>query len=201
MLLDTPLRESAAVHLTSEELAAYLDRSLPAGEHQRVEGHLAECAECRSEAVEVTRVLQSKPRDRRWWMIGAAAAAVLLFALVQPLTRSDSPRPDSLRATDRPSAVDRRAGVATVAPSVGALVDPSSVVFAWRSAGVEVLYRLAVTDAEGTAVWTDSTSDTVLALPRTVALRRGQTYYWYVDALHRDGSSATTGVHRFLTPR
>jgi anti-sigma factor RsiW len=207
MLLDAPHAEPVAVqvHLNSEELAAYLDRRLPADERHRVEAHLAQCAECRSEVVEVTRVLQSRPRERHWyrrrWMIGAAAAAVLLFGLFGPLSDSGPPRTDTFRAPDRLADVNREGSVVALSPAAGTVVSPNAVVFAWRGAGADVLYRLAVTDAEGKVVWTESTPDTVFNLPRTVALGRGRTYYWYVDALRPDGSSATTGVHRFLTAR
>jgi hypothetical protein len=155
--------------------------------------------------VEITRVLHSKPREERWrrrrWVIGAAAAALLLFVLGRPLTNGGSSRTDTFRASAPAADVTRQESVVASAPSPGTVAGPDSVVFAWRGVGADVLYRLTVTDAEGKAVWTESTSDTVLTMRASGSLRRGETYYWFVDALRPDGTSATSGVQRFLTPR
>lgn len=200
MLLDISFDKPRRVHLSSEDIAAYLDRRLSATDRQRIETHLAECDECRSEVVAVTRVVHTKPRDQRWWAVGiAAAAAVVLFALFQPRSDSDALRTDALRAPDGSGDTESVLRVDVVTPTGGSIVNPDSLVLVWRRAGADVLYRLAVTDAGGGVIWTGSTSDTTLLVPSAAELRRGQVYYWYADVLYPDGRSATTGVHRFRT--
>jgi anti-sigma factor RsiW len=55
--------EVADGHLTAEEAAAYVDGTLASPDRARVELHLARCSECRSEVVEVTRLVDDLPPD------------------------------------------------------------------------------------------------------------------------------------------
>jgi hypothetical protein len=90
-------------------LLAYLYDDTTQDERQAVEAHLADCAECRAEAEDLTgvraaltawdaptlsthlRVVAEKPRTqspRRWWTVPAfAAAAVLVLAAAAGLAR------------------------------------------------------------------------------------------------------------------
>jgi hypothetical protein len=86
-----------------------------------------------------------------------------------------------------------------VSPASGDTVKGDQVVFVWQRVGNEPLYRLTLTDATGRAVWTRDTSDTTVTLPASSPLAKGQSYFWFVDALGSDGTALTTGVHRFTT--
>lgn len=187
-------------HLEAGDVAAYLDRALAPADRVRVETHLAECEVCRGELLEVRRVLRAPARKWRWAAVAgvAAAAAAVLLVVWQP------EEPGQERAVLRGGESTATEGVATlaaVAPRGPAPVARDSVVFTWRRLGEGVHYRLTLTDERGDVLWTHPTSDTTVNLPRAIALRSAQTYFWYVDALLPDGRSATTGVTQFRVAR
>lgn len=187
--------ESAAPHLESTEVAAYLDRVLNLEERARVEVHLAECAECRAEVRQVAQLLGSRARPRRWIVIGTmAAAAVMAGLLLAPGERVRTEAGAAPRFRDGAEGV---AAIAVVAPGESAAVAAEAVVFTWRSATADAHYRVRVLDATGGVVWTVETHDTTVSLPPTVRLARGGAYFWYADALLADGGTATSGAHSF----
>ena len=188
------------LHVDGERIAAYLDGKLAPEEHPRVEAHLADCDACRTELLAVTRILESQRRQRRLYTLGpvAAAAAIVGLVLFLPFRseRTGESRGDA--GVERSVAAEGTAVVATVAPSETAAVSASELVFTWRSSGPDAFYRLTVIDETGDEIWTDETADSVLFLPPGVAMEPGGRYFWYVDALLSDGSSATTGMHQFM---
>ncbi len=180
-------------HLTPEALAGYLDNDLSPDERQQLELHLAACVECRAELAEV-RGLELRRRRRRWIPVlaplAAAAAVVLAFAL----PGRDAP-PSSLRTV--PTG-DSPLGI--VAPAPSAEVAPESLVFVWRSAGPAASYTFTLQEDDGRVVWTSTLTDTSAAVPDSVRLAPGRTWFWLVDALLPDGRSWSTGVQRVRTP-
>ena len=85
----------AAPHVESGEVAAYLDRALSAAERARVEAHLVDCEACRSEVIEVARLMRARPYWQRWYVPAAVAAAAVLLLIVWPGSidrRSELPR-------------------------------------------------------------------------------------------------------------
>lgn len=181
-------------HLTPAQVAAYLDRLLGAREREQVESHLSGCPSCRGEVVEVARVRRPGPR-RRWYVAAAAAAAIAVLGIA--LGRSGPNEPANTVTRGRPS--EGIAQFAIVSPAYGATVPAVAAEFVWRSVATEATYRLTVTDASGGPVWTGATGDTALAVPDSVQLQPGETYFWYIDALLPDGRSASTGVKEFRT--
>jgi putative zinc finger protein len=179
----------AGRHLDSGEVASYLDRALAPTEQARLEAHLAECAECRGELIEVSRLRHARARSR-WWIVGpaVAAAAVGLFFVTRP---ADTPGP-VLRDGGEPSLPT----IALVTPADSAAAS-ATVAFTWRSVGAGASYRLAVTDERGDIVWSETSADTTGRPPGSVSLRTGRLYFWYVDALLPDGRSVTSGARRF----
>jgi hypothetical protein len=193
--------DPSSEHLPAALVAAYLDGRLDAAERARAESHLADCAECRQEVVEMRAVLADPEttgvtkhvrRPNRWLPvgIGTAAAAALLIVLASTARRS----PPEIERTPSDAASAR---LATHAPSDG--VSAERVVFVWAPAAPGSSYRLTLTDSAGAPVWSTSTMDTVLALPATTQLARGRRYHWYVDALVGDGHTMTSGVRSFST--
>jgi putative zinc finger protein len=189
--------ETLGVHLESSEIAAYLDRALTQTEREKVEAHLADCAQCRRESVEVLRVRNRMRRRSRWLVIPpvAAAAAVALFVLV---------RAGGMPGTTPPVLRDGGDGsiprVVLVSPPDSGAVGSQRVSFVWRSVGPEVSYRITISDLKGDIVWSAAASDTSARVPTSVQLRPSL-YYWYVDALLPDGRSVTSGVHPLSVTR
>jgi hypothetical protein len=192
--------EELGEHPTSEEVAAYLSYALPANDRAMLEAHLAVCPQCRREVTSARRLIrsQSSPTVRRWIVPAAAAAAVIAVVLLSPL-RSGRLQTISQRAAEDAAVSATMPTIRIVSPASGDTVNRSRVLFAWQSVKAAPLYRLTLTDASGDAVWTKDTSDTTVSLPATVSLGDGKNYFWFVDALVADGTTLTTGSHRFTT--
>jgi len=174
-------------HLGSGDVVAYLERTLPSADRERLESHLVGCAECRREIIEVSRIRRAARRRAGWWILAptAAAAAVLAVVLIRPGA------PVFRDGGDEP------AGIVLVSPRDGAVVTATPVTFTWRSAGIGVSYRVMVTDTNGDSVWSFTGSDTTAGATAGLQLQRGAQYYWYVDGLLPDGRSITSGLHPF----
>ncbi len=175
-------------HMKDVEMAAYVDRRLYGADRERVEAHLADCAECRKELRDVRSILRHAARPRRL-LVGAgllAAAASLLLIL-------------------RPAVVDpvRGGGTPSALTAYGPTGDAAlaSLRFVWGAAPGAAAYRLTVSGADGVPVWSGSVPDTVMALPDSVSLRVDQGYVWIADALMNDGSTRSTGLHEFRPVR
>jgi len=195
----------ASVHLSSEEIAAYLDHVLSVEDRLRFEAHLAECEFCRAEVVEVGRLLSTMPTEgRRFPVVPAAglvaAAVVALLLVVRPGPVVPPPTPYPVRSEATAMDAEGTPLFSIIRPEAGSPVGPENLRFAWQAASDEALYRITVTDATGELVWEADTGDTEIDLPARVELRPATTYFWRVDALLSDGRSATTRVHDFSTP-
>lgn len=181
-------RHGDSGHVTDLEIAAYIDRGLPAGDHQRVESHVAFCDDCRGAVVAARLTASRATRRRRFWQVGAlAAAAVVVFSFI----RLDGPAitDDAMRS----AASSDTLGVH------GPLGESSGPIrFVWMPMTGALSYQLRLSDAAGATQWTHAGSDTVVALPDSVRLPPGERYFWSVDALLRDGSSRSTGMREFV---
>lgn len=200
--LKPPADEDRPGHLSPSDLAGFIDRDLEPVERRRIEAHLDQCAECRSELIETRHLTDAyagrTPATlrslRRWWVPAALAAGLATLLL---LPRS-STAPGSLREPTRAApAVDGEdtPRISIVAPAENATVAADAVVLTWHATTADA-YRIVVSSDDGDPVWTGETADTTLRLPST-ALRSAQTYFWRVDAI-ANGITATTGVHRLL---
>lgn len=194
--------ESNVSHLTSEELGAYLSRAVHGAARGRVEAHLEGCSECRAELVEVSGLWAGARRQRRGRMaaaggIGALAAALAGVLLLGP--RADTVLPDrEPRLRDGGRALDE--GVArfeTLTPGDGSTIESlAGSLLVWRPVAPGAFYSLTVTDERGDLVWSGSTADTVLRLPAELEVEPGNRYFWFVEALLTDGTTATTDASR-----
>jgi len=189
--------ESGGTHLTDHQMAGYLDRSLSAGEIEQVEGHLADCSECREEIRAATGLIRSRKKREMWYWgssVVAAAAAVILF-IAGPFSRSDTEEP-TLRGPG--GAFDAGIpAISAIAPQSGASVDRDGLTFVWRSLGADVNYRFTLTNLLGEEIWQTDVSDTSVVLSSEITLASGEVYVWLVDALLLDGRSVTTGSQSF----
>jgi Putative zinc-finger len=177
-------------HLTDSEMARYLDRRLSLEERDRIEDHLASCAECREQTLGAQQLLGPARRPRfivAGGALAAAAVVLILIARVEPAREQNAPQ---LRGV----AIDN-----TVLTAYGPMGDAKrdNLRFVWGSAAGAVSYHLSVTGADGAQVWSHSGVDTVSSLPRSVGLRAGVQYLWVADAVLRDGSTRSTGLREF----
>lgn len=174
------------------ELAAYLDRRLRGTERDRLEAHLADCAECREELNQSYLLTRRIRRPRQLALAGLVAAAAALVLLVRtgaaPASRSTE---DSLlRQGD--------ASVAVVAYAPLGETARTAIRFTWARVAMATTYHLTLSRIDGTTLWSAGTTDTVLALPDSIALTPGVRYLWVADALLASGQTRSTGLREFL---
>ncbi|HSR42478.1 MAG TPA: zf-HC2 domain-containing protein [Longimicrobiales bacterium] len=193
-------------HLEAEDVAAYVDGSLPEERRSRLEVHLADCDPCREEVVAVRRSVKGADGRRspgpggrvpRWAPVAAAAGLaglLLVGTLLEGPSGTDEPVFRDGPASLQEEGVPR---ITVVRPVDGGTVVHDSLRFVWRAAGPDASYRFTLTDATGDVLWRAETPDTALVLGPEVALRSDEEYYWYVDTLLETGASATTDVVRF----
>ncbi len=182
-------------HLMTDELAAYLEGTLPSDRAGAVEAHLARCDHCRADFVAARRVLTPRPSVWPTRLLGSALVAALLLAVPALWSRiSQRSAPDLERAAPPRASVS----LMIVAPAEGARIPAGGVRLTWRSAGVETQYRITVTDSAGGRIWSAESADTTAALDPALTARPGP-YYWMVDALLPDGRIRSSGTYRFST--
>ena len=167
--------DTMKAHLTTDDVAAYVDGRLAAAERAAVDGHLSQCAECRLEVVDVTRLVRIAPRRRRWTVLAplAAAAAVLILFVAPPRTHDTAPpllREPAVTTTVAPTLKIPRGGVALLRAMT------------WSSVPHADEYRVTLFDRDGSVAWRTQLADTTVLLPDTVRITRGVPYYWKVDA-------------------
>ena len=180
------------MHLSSEALAGYLDRDLAAEEQNQAELHLASCPECRQELAEIRR-LQLRRRRRKMALVLAPAAAAAAVLLTTTLSHQ-GPTPSDTRAGPNSDSL-----LEIVSPAPSAEIDGRPITFIWRGAGPGATYTLTLQEPDGRVVWTSTGTDTFAVAPDSLALSRGLTRFWSVDALLPDGRSRSTGVKRLRT--
>jgi len=163
-------------HLEAGEVAAYLDRALAPSERARVEAHLADCDACRTEVVDLARLVRGRPNPRRWYLpVGAVAAAAAVFLLLLP-----RPKPELLEPPDyREPVITTTVAPVAIAPR-GAITTAERLV--WSSVPHADRYRVAVFDDTGRVLWETQTSDTVTVLPDRIRFVTGAPYHWKVQA-------------------
>lgn len=186
-------------HLNTEDVAGFVDRAVSVERRAEIERHIAECDDCRAEVVSITRMVRDKPRTLRpLLMAGVLSAAAILVITVAPLIQgTQDPGSLILRQSGQ---VEGTGELEVVSPLSGDVFDDATRRLQWRAEETDAVYRVTITQEDGESLWSASTSDTILAVADSVALSAGGHYYWWVDALLRGGSIATSGIHEFTMP-
>lgn len=182
-------------HLPAGRVSAYLAGSIDAIGRAEVETHLAECEECRTEIIEVARLARYRKRFSWQVVMPLAAAAGIVGILLLGPSRSQTAA-DAPLTVRSPDTMDSAAGIAVVTPVPGGTPD-RGMVLAWHQVQDASVYRVTVSDERGDSVWTGNTPDTTFVLPAGTILQSNRPYFWYVDALLRDGRSVTSGLQEF----
>jgi hypothetical protein len=183
-------------HLTTTQIAAFIDHSLPPADRVKAELHLAGCDRCREELAACAQLAASVPSTTRrhipWRFVGVAAAAVLVALAVRPTVNRDE-RGSSRERTS--SAEANR--IATFRPAPDADVRRPALQFVWRADEHSTGYRVIVTTDKGAPVWTSDVDSTRVSPPDSVILGVGSRYFWRVETLHVDGSTAQSPTTAF----
>jgi hypothetical protein len=160
-------------HLTAEQSAAYLDRSLPDPERALIVAHLAGCRICRDEIVALSDVVTRSGSSRaRWRLAVGLAAAAALVVVVLPRDRTPSAGPH--RA---PPGSETQGPMPVVPQGSG----PRPTSFQWHSFPGSTRYLVTLFDTAGGAIARLESQDTAVALPDSVLLVPAHRYYWRVE--------------------
>lgn len=193
-LNDEPVRTA---HLSATDVAAYLSGRAGADSRVRIQAHLAECADCREEAIGASRILGAEHRSRstrRVLLASVGLAAVLALVIVTRTAPVHSVE-SATRGTAGGASAESK--VSVVGPLGGFAQAGGIPTFVWRSIPGAMEYRFTLTDVDGKVLWTRATPDTLLTPPLDVPLGTERAYYWFVDALLADGNSVTSGAKEF----
>jgi hypothetical protein len=185
-------------HLSASDVAAYLDRSLTDAARERTEAHLSDCPLCRDELVACAQIATSAPsRHRKLFLVPLLAAAAPPAAVIIAVA-VETPRGSraGLPTTERSSG-PVGPGLAIVAPRDGGSVASAAVRFTWRADSGALAYRVVITTASGTPVWSGEASDTTIAPPREVTFVDGGDFYWRVESSRADGGGARSQTATF----
>ena len=185
-------------HLKDAEVAAYLDRGLSVDKRDRIEAHLAACAECRRDVREAQQLLKRVgPMGRASFLGGSIVAAAAVLLLIARL----GPRPAEQIADTTIVRAENTASQLMVYGPTGEDKPVRGLRFVWGAASGALTYRLTVTRRDGETVWSRSGADTAVTLPDSVVLRSGQSYFWVADALLSDGTTRSTGIRELTSAR
>lgn len=187
-MIDSTISED---HVSDSEMALYLDRRLSAEQRDRVEDHLAHCAECREHALAAQNILRGvRRRPRLLAVAGALAAAAVVVVWVARVESVTGPGAPQVRG-----AVTDNQQLTAYGPIGNARRE--NLRFVWGSVPGGISYRLNLTTTDGVQVWSTSGVDTTATLPRSIGVRVGQTYLWVADAVLADGGTRSTGLREF----
>lgn len=187
-------------HLTSEELAAYLDDEAGPGEKARILAHLDACESCREETADLVRLLRRRRRQRvRRTVVPLAAAAALAGVLFVGsfFQEGTGGSGAALRAPHAATSAEALVDIHVLSPARGSTVEADSIEFAWDAVEEGAVYRLTIADESGEPLWVQETSGTSFRLPPEAELVSGARYFWFVDVLLANGSTGSTGVMSF----
>src|SRR3954454_18237479 len=132
----------AGEHMNDTELAAYLDRRLTGPERERIESHLAGCAECRHDLLETRQLMRRARRPRTLAIGGFLAAAAALVLVIRPTVEHQRPGAGPLvRASAEVGAI--------VAYGPIGEISAGPPIFAWAPEPGARSYRLTLTTGGG----------------------------------------------------
>lgn len=174
-MTDEPLER----HLELGEIAAFVDRVATGEEQARIASHLAECAECRAEFVDASRIVAGASRARavrrKMWIPATAAAAAVVLLLAWPR----SLREPGVQMAHREGPVTATVAPRALAP-IGAVDSVASLT--WSAVPLADRYQVRLFDADGSVIWERDTPDTTISVPTSIRLPSGRAFYWKVEA-------------------
>lgn len=162
-----------------------------ASERERIAAlrHVAACGLCREEldllrsATEAGRGMPERRASPALALAASVALAIGAIGLWQV-----GPKPEVLRGAGDELAV--------IAPA-GDQAPGTLPMFVWRSRPTALRYEIEVTDPDGMPAFERTTSDTVVSLPPSAALRPGTEYRWWVRAILPGGAQLRSRTQRF----
>ena len=212
----TPSDRVSEPHLSESVTAAYLDGALTADERRDAEAHLDACASCRMALADVMRLVDGydgapaaadgptdvappvAPRAHTPWARRAVTGGLLAAGIAGVLlaTREPGRAVDTavVRGAAAPTTSESERPIDVVEPPETARAGAGPIVFTWRASSAG-FYRVTVLTESGEPVWTLETTDTTTALPASVALVPGRSYFWRVDGI-ADGIVVSSGARR-----
>jgi len=179
-------------HVNESQVAGYLDRTLDETQRDRVEGHLADCGECRREVLAASHLLRSHSVKRLWYVGPPVLVGSVLIAMLLTNPRAATEAMEPLIGHG-----GRGAQLEATSPEDGALVDIRDVVLTWSSDLPATSFDVTIVDSQDRAAWEVSVSEPRVVVPAG-RLKAGRTYAWRITARFEDGESAQTESRTFV---
>jgi len=175
--------------LADDVVAGLAEGSLEASARAAALLHLVGCLHCRRAVASVARAIgdgavareaarvEGTRRHNRWYWVpaSAAAAAAVLFLMVQQGRVHDPPETDLHRAPT----IANGSAPRTISPA-GLVATAAEL--RWGAVAGADRYRVTLYDASGRVVYEIEPVDTAAALPDSLRLQAGKRYLWKVDA-------------------
>jgi hypothetical protein len=168
--------------LDDHAVAMFADGTLDAASRAALIPHLADCSRCRRLTASVARALADQPiaderrpgrglRTRRAVRLAAPlAAAAVLLVFLWPSGPDDSHRAPTITEAAAPTPRAPAGRVETAERLV------------WSSVGGADQYRVTLFDDAGSVLFATRATDTAAAIPDSVSLTAGRTYFWKTEA-------------------
>jgi len=174
--------------VSPEELCALVERSGAEVDRLRTLDHVMQCADCHHDFELLRAVGEVVPRQRRFLVPGAlaAAATIALVAGAMWIGQGGTEQP-VYRGDDNTSMLIAPAGAISENPNL----------FDWHAIAQAVSYSIEITAPDGTLVLSDSTSEPRFALQVEAELEAGLEYTWRVQAVLLGGIRRDLGTATF----
>jgi anti-sigma factor RsiW len=159
-------------HLELSEVVGYVARTLPAGDRDRVERHLADCSQCANEIGDMVLIRgPAEPRRRGFQFVALTAAAAALLLVVWS------------RQPERPAVTRELPLTSTLAPRpLPPMLAGGRTTLHWIGVPGAGRYRVLLFDSLGSSLLESTSPETLLAVPDSVPLVPGRLYLWKVEA-------------------
>jgi hypothetical protein len=177
-----------------EDILAVVERRGSEEQRSATLNRLLATAEGRRELDLVRAAVQSSraPRASRF-RIPLAIAATLAIALLGRTLLQNEPD-DAMRGDENASAISLLSPPEELAPT-------GADRFTWTRVAAATSYQPELIDDTGLVVWTQTTTDTSIALPGSITLTPGKTYRWRVVARTETGEVLSASRPLRILPR
>ncbi len=211
------------MHLTELEIASFIDKKSSKKNRSKVLKHLSVCEDCYNSFAEVYEIINEyktkvpvafntqylskaynlvpNKKDtshfierKNFFLIKKYALAFTVVAFIFSLTffenklNSDH---ENYRIVENSSALH------LFLPEDLSTINSNKIIFRWQTIQKSNYYQLRLYDSIGNTIWSKSTKNIHLELPKNIKLIRHTDYLWQVTAVLENGEKISSNLHAF----
>ena len=196
------------MHLTENEIVFYLEGGYSASEAERIENHLADCPDCCTALAEINYLsvnyqkvsdealnpeLINKAKQlvepsldkekstklfRNAYFKYAFSIVVIIAVSVISYFIFTKKVPNSVYRS-----AEESKNISTISPQNNALLAIDELKFSWHPVPKSISYKFILYNENGTTLWQSYLQDTLINVPPSVILAKGNTYLWIVETI------------------